>query len=113
MTTLPTSDPASLHAWMDSHGLGHGAGVGTVLAAYRQDLTELLEQAAAGRREYAANAPQASADVLVQEACTLDGVARLVTGDPAAMTCWLPSWRWTDEMTRAATTPKDSTKENR
>jgi hypothetical protein len=103
MTTLPTSDPDSIRAWMASHGLGHGAGAGTILAAYRQDLTALLEQAAAGRREYAANAPQDSADVLEQEACTLDGVARLATGDPASMTCWLPSWRWMDEMNRAAT----------
>lgn len=81
MTTLPTSDHASLTAWMRSHDLGHGAGVGAVLSAYRHNLTTLLEQAAAGRREYAVNAPDDQRAVLEQQASDLDGVARLVDGD--------------------------------
>jgi hypothetical protein len=74
--------------------------VGAVLFAYRHDLTTLLEQAAAGRREYAVNAPDDQRAVLEQQAADLDGVARLVGGDMGAMTAWLPSWRWTDEMTK-------------
>jgi hypothetical protein len=101
MTSLPTSDHASLTAWMRSHDLGHGACVGAVLSAYRHDLTTLLDQAAAGRREDGARAPESIGGVLDfdDEAILLESVARLVAGDMGAMTAWLPSWRWTDEMT--------------
>lgn len=101
MTTLPTSDQDSLTAWMRSHSLGHGAGVGTVLSAFRHDLIILLQQAAAGRREYGARAPESIGGELDfdDEAILLESVARLVDGDMGTMTAWLPSWRWTDEMT--------------
>jgi hypothetical protein len=64
----------------------------------RERLTRLLSEAAAGRREYAVNAPDDSALVLEDEARGLETVARLIGGDMSAMTAWLPSWRWTNEM---------------
>ncbi len=60
------------------------------------ELLDLLTQAAAGRREYAANAPDPARLILEQEAATLDAVARLVSGDRSVMLGWLPSWRWPD-----------------
>ena len=101
MTALPTDDFDSLSDWAASHHLGRSCGVGAALNAFRLDLGYLLAEAAAGRREYAANAPEASAVVLEQEADTLDAVIRLMRGDMSEMTRWLPSWRWTDEMTAA------------
>lgn len=65
----------------------------------RERILDLLAQAAAGRREYAVNAPDESALVLEGGARQLETVARLVRGDMSAMTAWLPSWRWTAEMT--------------
>jgi len=114
MTTLPTDDFDSLSDWAASHNLGRSAGVGAALSAFRQDLTALLRDAAAGRREYAerltGNDP-ASREVvdglaldLESEARQLETVIRLVEGDLSAMTAWLPSWRWTDEMTTAVET---------
>jgi hypothetical protein len=64
----------------------------------RARIVDLLAQAAAGRREYAVNAPDDSALVLEDQARQLETVARLVQGDMSAMTAWLPSWRWTSEM---------------
>lgn len=64
----------------------------------RDRILDLLAQAAAGRREYAVDAPDESALVLEDEARQLETVARLVRGDMSAMTAWLPSWRWTHEM---------------
>ncbi|WP_213004748.1 hypothetical protein [Paractinoplanes toevensis] len=64
----------------------------------RDRLLGLLADAAAGRREYAINAPEDSALVLESEASQLETVARLVRGDMSVMTAWLPSWRWTPEM---------------
>jgi hypothetical protein len=61
-------------------------------------LQALLAQAAAGRREYAVNAPDDSALILEDQARQLEAVARLARGDMTVMTAWLPSWRWTDEM---------------
>lgn len=61
-------------------------------------LQDLLAQAAAGRREYAVNAPDGSALVLEDQARQLEAVARLARGDMTVMTVWLPSWRWTHEM---------------
>jgi hypothetical protein len=100
VTVLPTSDNNSLMAWAVEHNLGLSCGIGACLSAYRQDLTALLREAAAGRREYAVNAPDSSALVLEDEARQLETVIRLIEGDMAAMTAWLPSWRWTDAMTR-------------
>ena len=97
---LPTHDNASLVAWLRSHGLGVGCGPGVAVSAFRADLTALLAQASAGRREYAGNAPEATRSVLESEAATLDAVTRLVAGDMAPMRSWLPSWRW-DEDPRA------------
>lgn len=75
----------------------------------RERILDLLAQAAVGRREYAASLSgndRASSEViddmaliLEDEARQLETVARLVRGDLTAMTAWLPSWRWTDEMT--------------
>lgn len=39
--TLPTKDEHYL-AWMRRHGLGHGAGIATVISAVRADLRKLL-----------------------------------------------------------------------
>jgi hypothetical protein len=98
MTTLPTDDYEPLVAWLQSHGLTRSCGPGAAISAFRRDLVFLLEQAAAGRREYAVSAPDASREVLEQQASDLDTVIRLVEGDMTAMTAWLPSWRWTAEM---------------
>jgi hypothetical protein len=72
--------------------------VGVAVTRDRERLCALLAEAAAGRREYAVNAPEDSALVLEDEARQLETVARLVRGDMSAMTAWLPSWRWTSEM---------------
>jgi hypothetical protein len=101
VTVLPTYDNDSLIAWVRSHGLGLTCGAGTALNAYRHDLVQLLEQAAAGRREYAVNAPPDAALALESEARQLETVIQLVQGAMSAMTAWLPSWRWTGEMTAA------------
>lgn len=98
MTTLPASDSDSLKAWAAQHNLGLSCGIGACLSAYRQDLTALLREAAAGRREYAVNAPDSSALVLEDEARQLETVIRLIEGDMSTMTAWLPSWRWTAAM---------------
>lgn len=64
---------------------------------------ELLRRAAAGRLEYLASCPgQAARDVLETEASTLRHAADVVEGDLRPLYGWLPSWRWTDEMTAAA-----------
>jgi hypothetical protein len=98
MTTLPTYDNDSLMTWVRSHGLGLSCGAGAAINTYRHDLVTLLREAAAGRREYAVNAPMESAEALESEARQLETVIRLIQGDMSAMTAWLPSWRWTDEM---------------
>lgn len=108
MTTLPTVDDGSLKAWAAEHNLGLSCGIGACLSAYRQDLTALLREAAAGRREYASRLSgndRASSTVvdemalaLESEARQLETVIRLIEGDMSAMTAWLPSWRWTAAM---------------
>lgn len=63
----------------------------------------LLRQAAEGRLEYLAGCPnQKDRDVLETEASTLRHAASVVEGDLNPMYGWLPSWRWSDEMTAAA-----------
>jgi hypothetical protein len=62
------------------------------------ELADLFRQTAAGRREYATNAPESTAAILETEACALDAAARLADGDLSPMYGWLPSWRWTEEM---------------
>lgn len=109
MTTLPTSDSDSLKAWAAERHLGLSCGIEACLSAYRQDLTALLREAAAGRREYASSlsgndrASNAVIDDMAldleSEARQLETVIRLIEGDMSAMTAWLPSWRWTGEMT--------------
>lgn len=42
LDTLPASNDDYL-AWMRAHGLGHGAGVATVISAVRDDLRKLAE----------------------------------------------------------------------
>jgi hypothetical protein len=78
-----------------------------------EDLAALFRECASGRREYLRTiesyvrekdggqdfAP--SADALRLQADTLDAVARVINGDLGPLYDWLPSWRWTDEMTRA------------
>ncbi|MDD4866186.1 MAG: hypothetical protein PHQ28_03370 [Mycobacterium sp.] len=63
-----------------------------------------LRKAAEGRREYAkslrADMPD-HAEMLVLQADTLDQAADIAEGDIRPLYSWLPSWRWTDEMTRA------------
>lgn len=44
LDTLPTEDDDYL-AWMRAHGLGHGAGIATVISAVRADLKKLLKGA--------------------------------------------------------------------
>lgn len=62
------------------------------------DPAALLRAAAAGRREYATNAPPEMADVLQTQAATLDTAAQVVDGDYGPLYGWLPSWRWTPGM---------------
>ncbi|MGI5247561.1 hypothetical protein [Dactylosporangium sp. CA-139066] len=67
------------------------------------EAARLLRQAAEGRLEYLASCPdQRARDVLETEASTLRHAADVVEGDLTPLYGWLPSWRWTDEMTAAA-----------
>lgn len=71
-----------------------------VIAAYEQArIAAVLRQARDGRLEYATSAPDSTRLVLESEAATLDAAAQVVEGDLDPMFGWLPSWRWTDEMT--------------
>lgn len=60
----------------------------------REDTADLLRAAAAGREEYAVNAPEDSADALRSQAATLRLAADVADGDLSALWYWLPSWRW-------------------
>lgn len=71
------------------------------------DAAELLRKAADGRDEYAAALDGSDNRRLIEqrellrvEASVLRRAARVVDGDLGPMFGWLPSWRWTDEMTR-------------
>lgn len=72
--------------------------VASAVPAEGSGLAAMLRAAAAGRREYAENAPDPSRAVLEQEAATLESAARLADGDMEPMYGWLPAWRWTSEM---------------
>ncbi|MFY1595454.1 hypothetical protein [Micromonospora sp. WMMD737] len=65
------------------------------------ELAALLRSAAEGRREYArgaANQPDI-AEVLDMQAATIDACAKVLLGDLGPLYDWLPSHRWTPEMT--------------
>lgn len=72
-------------------------------AEVRSDTAQLLRAAAAGRREYAQSCTgQALAEMneaLLHDAGVLEFAARVAEGDLGPLYGWLPSWRWTDEMT--------------
>lgn len=57
-----------------------------------------LRQAAAGRREYMGSGPYD--DALESQAGTIEMCAQVVEGDLTPLTYWLPTWRWTDDMTK-------------
>lgn len=70
---------------------------------------DLLRAAAAGRREYAGPECEGGSgnakvdemrEVLLTQAATLDGAAKVADGDMGPLYGWLPSWRWTAEMDR-------------
>lgn len=68
------------------------------------DLARTLRAAAQGRREYADSHPRCEAwdrvvELLRMQADTLDQAARIAEGDLGPLYNWLPSWRWTPEMT--------------
>ncbi len=66
-----------------------------------RDLGALFRECAAGRREYAKNAPDDTRALLEVEANTLEMAARVADGDESPLYSWLPSWRWTEGMTEA------------
>lgn len=63
------------------------------------ELAQTLRAAADGRREHARGAPPEVTEALELQAATLDGAAKVITGDPGPLYDWLPSYRWTPEMT--------------
>lgn len=63
------------------------------------ELARTLRAAAEGRREYARSAPPEVTEALNLQAATLDGAAKVITGDPGPLYDWLPSYRWTPDMT--------------
>lgn len=73
---------------------------GMLASAHAPDPAALLRAAAAGRREYAVNAPDDMAEALDSQAGTIEHAAQLVDGDYRPLYNWLPSWRWTPEMAR-------------
>jgi hypothetical protein len=57
---------------------------------------ELLRACAAGRLEYAENAPAETRQSLETEANALNNAAALVEGDLRVAYSLLPSWRWAE-----------------
>jgi hypothetical protein len=90
---LDCPDPCAADELLARGGPGAPADVSTT-----PDPAAILRAAAAGRREYAGNAPAEQADVLDLQATTLDQAAEIVGGDYGALYGWLPSWRWTAGM---------------
>lgn len=64
----------------------------------RKKIVESLRRTAAGRREYAANAPDHIREELEHEALGYEASAYIVE-DPRHVMGAVPSWRWTDEET--------------
>lgn len=62
------------------------------------EIVARLETCAAGRREYAENAPDEQRAVLLTEAAAFDSAAKIARGDLGPLYGLLPSWRWTPEM---------------
>jgi hypothetical protein len=67
-------------------------------AAERARLAAVLRRVAAGRAEYATNAPDGAARWLAHEASLFEVAARIVEGDGRPLFGLLPSWRWDDEV---------------
>jgi hypothetical protein len=63
-------------------------------AAAIKAMRALLSMCAAGRSEYAANAPDAAAEILNREAATLESALAIINGDSDTVRAFLPSWRW-------------------
>jgi hypothetical protein len=102
-----TSDPdwdglteVDRESYRDAARVYLAAAAPPIAAQERGRIAALLRRGAAGRREYAANAPDAQRQVLEIEANVLDHAAKVAGGDLGPMLSWMPSWRWTDEMTR-------------
>ena len=62
------------------------------------EIVARLETCAAGRREYAENAPDALRAELIAQAAVFESAARIARGDLGPLYGLLPSWRWTPEM---------------
>lgn len=62
----------------------------------REKIAESLRRAAAGRREYAVNAPDHIREELEREAVSYESCAHIVD-DPRNVMDVIPSWRWTVE----------------
>ncbi|GAA0719422.1 hypothetical protein Drose_05745 [Dactylosporangium roseum] len=65
------------------------------------DLAALLRYAAAGRREYLPGLPEDMRPLVEVEIGTLEAAAVVADGRLDPMYDWLPSWRWTDDMSQA------------
>lgn len=76
------------------------AGASLIVRAALAAAAGRLRRASSGRAEYASRFPEgAQRDVLESEALILRLAADVVLGDDGPLYGWLPSWRWTDEMT--------------
>ncbi len=62
------------------------------------DLAALLRYAAEGRREYLLDVPVDMRPLVEVEVSTLESAAVVAEGRLDPLYGWLPSWRWTDEM---------------
>lgn len=63
------------------------------------DLAALLRYASEGRREYLRDVPDDMRPLVEVEVSTLESAAVVAEGRLDPLYGWLPSWRWTDEMT--------------
>ncbi len=63
------------------------------------DLAGLLRYAAEGRREYLRDVPDDMRPLVEVEVSTLENAAVVAEGRLDPLYGWLPSWRWTEEMT--------------
>lgn len=70
-----------------------------VIERVTAELAQTFRAAAEGRRGYARNASAEVVQALELQAVTLDGAAKVITGDPGPLYDWLPSYQWTPAMT--------------
>jgi hypothetical protein len=94
-TQVPVPDP------VDPSAVNLAGGM--VVSNEGQTVAARLRRASAGRLECAASYPEGrEREILEAEATVLRLAAQVASGDLGPMLGWMPSWRWTDEMTRWA-----------